>query len=389
LNLGFLRDASWFGPERARAYLWLIAIPSVALPLILILTSHGGVDRNGFLLGTDFISFWTAGHMLVGGADVYDTAAHIAAQRRYFAAPGAYTAFYYPPTFLPFVFPLGFLPYFAALAAWLVATGAAYFAVVRQWIRSVKLDWPAWLLTIAFPPVLISVTHGQTSLLVAALLGLGALWVSPRPWLAGVCFGLATIKPQFGILVPLVLLVTAEWRVILAAALTAVLLGLLTTLAFGPHVWSGWLAASHEARTVLEQGNVGFGKMQSPFAAARLLGAPVAVAYGLQFIVGIGVAAALVWAGWRRRYSLALGSAMLAGAPLATPFVLDYDLVILAFPLLWLAGQGFRPWEKLIAALAFAIALFARPLGVFLGVPTTPLVLVALFVVLVRRAREA
>ena len=40
-------------------------------------------------------------------------------------------------------------------------------------------------------------------------------------------------------------------------------------------------------------------------------------------------------------------------------------------------------------ALAFAIALFARPLGVFLGVPTTPLVLVALFVVLVRRAREA
>ena len=112
MDLGFLRDANWFGPERARAYLWLIAIPSVMLPLFLVLTSRGGVDRNGFLLGTDFISFWTAGHMLAGSADVYDTAAHIAAQRRYFVAPGTYTAFYYPPTFLPLVYPLGFLPYF-------------------------------------------------------------------------------------------------------------------------------------------------------------------------------------------------------------------------------------------------------------------------------------
>jgi hypothetical protein len=358
------------------------------LPLFLVLTSRGGVDRNGFLIGTDFISFWTAGHMLAGSADVYDTAAHIAAQRRYFVAPGTYTAFYYPPTFLPLVYPLGFLPYFPALVVWLVTTGAAYFAVVRRWLRSARLDWPARLLTIAFPPVLISITHGQTSLLVAALLGLGMLWVSPRPWLAGVCLGLATIKPQFGILVPLVLLITGEWRTILAAALTAVLLGLATTLAFGPHVWSGWLAASHEARMALERGYVGFGKMQSPFAAARLLGASVTVAYGVQLIVGVGVAAALIWAGWRRRYSLALGSATLAGAPLVTPFVLDYDLALLAFPLIWLAGQGFRPWEKLIAASAFAIALFARPLGLFLGVPTVPLVLIALFIVLVRRAHE-
>jgi hypothetical protein len=154
-------------------------------------------------------------------------------------------------------------------------------------------------------------------------------------------------------------------------------------------VWSDWLAASREAQAALEQGSVGFGKMQSAFAGARLLGAPVFGAYALQAAVSAGVAGALAWAGWRRGYSLALGAAMLAGALLATPFVLDYDLVLLAFPLIYLAGSGFRPWEKLIAALAFGVALFARPLGVGLGIPSVPLVLCALFVVLIRRAREA
>lgn len=355
----------------------------------LVMSSRGGVDRNGFLLGTDFLSFWTAGHMVVSGADVYDKAAHIVAQRRYFSAPNAYTAFYYPPPFLLTVYPLGFLPYFPALAAWLAVTGAAYLAVVRQWLRSVSLDWPVWLLVAGFPPVLVTVTHGQTAFLVAALLGLGVLWVGPRPWLAGICFGLASVKPQFGILVPIVMLATGQWRVIAAAALATLALGLAATLAFGPQVWNDWLAVSREAQSALEQGAVGFGKMQSPFAAARLLGAPVAGGYALQIFVGVGVAAALVWAGWRRGYSVALGAAMLVGAPLATPFVLDYDLVLLAFPLIYLAGTGFRPWEKLIAALAFVIALVARPLALEFGIPSVPLVLFPLFVLLVKRAREA
>jgi glycosyl transferase family 87 len=389
LGLQFFRDANWLGPARARAYLWLLAATSVVLLLFLVVTARAGVDRNGFLLGTDFLSFWTAGRMLVGGADVYDTAAHIAAQRQYYAAAGGYTAFFYPPPFLLAVYPLGFLPYFAALALWLAATGAAYCAVVRLWLQSCAVHWPVWLLAVAFPPVLITVTHGQTSFLVAALLGAGVLWIGPRPILAGVCFGLATIKPQFGLLVPVLLLVTGQWRVIAVAAATAVALALTVTLLFGMHVWSDWLEVSHAARTALEQGSVGFAKMQSPFAGARLLGASVTGAYLLQAVIGVAVAGALAWAGWRRGYSLALGAAMLVGALLATPFVLDYDLVLLAFPLIYLAGVGFRTWEKLIAALAFIMPLFARPVGMQLGIPTVPLLLIPLFVVLVGRAREA
>jgi len=385
---GFLRNAAWFGPARARGYLWLFALLNLATLVFIAATSQGGVDRNGFLLGTDFLSFWTAGQMLVGHENVYDMAAHVAAQRTYFGREDAYTAFFYPPSFLPFCYPLGFLPYFPALGLWLLTTAAAWMAAVRLWVRETGLAQQTLLLAAAFPPVVLTITHGQTSFLVAALLGLGTLLVCDRPGLAGICFGLATIKPQFGVLIPLVLALTGQWRVILVAGATAIGLSLLATLAFSAAIWADWLAVSETAQSAMNAGAVGFAKMQSPFAASRLLGAPVSLAYVIQATVSVGVAGALAWAAWRRRFSLALGSAMLAGAPLVTPFVLDYDLVLLASPLLWLLSTGFRPWEKLIAAATFAAPTVARPLAVEAGLPVMPFILLAFFVILVRRAAE-
>jgi hypothetical protein len=389
MGVGFLRDADWLGADRVRGYLWLFAALNLATLLFLVLTSHDGIDRNGFLLGSDFLSFWTAGRMLHSGGHVYDVAAHIELQRGYFAAANGYTAFFYPPPFLFVCYPLGPLPYFPALAAWLAATGAGLLAVVRLWLRDARIVQSLLLLAAAFPPVLITITHGQTSFLVAALLALGAFWVRRRPVVAGICFGLATIKPQFGLLIPLVLLATGEWRTIVAAAATAAVLFGFATLAFGAGVWAEWIAVTGAAQDAMNRGAVGFGKMQSVFAASRLLGASTGVAYALQTVVALAVAGALALAGWRRGYTSALASAMLVGALLATPFVLDYDMVLLAFPLIWLTGQEFRPWEKIVALGAFVAAAFARPLAVNLALPIMPLVLTALFVVLIRRAGEA
>lgn len=384
----FLRDADWLGPARARGYLWIFALLNLTTVLIIVVTSRGGVDRNGFLLGTDFLSFWTSGRMLHSHGSVYDLAAHITAQREFFSRDGAYTAFFYPPSFLPFCFPLGYLPYYPGLVIWLLSTAAVWLAALRLWMRKTGVSQSTLLLAAAFPPVLITVTHGQTSFLVAGLLGFGALLIRERPALAGICFGLATIKPQFGLLIPLVLVLTGEWRVIVAAAGTAVGLGLLATFAFGATIWNDWLAVSEAAQAAMNAGAVGYGKMQSPFAASLLLGAPLGLAYTIQAVISVGVVGAIVWAAWRRRYSLALGSAMLAGAPLVTPFVLDYDMVLLAFPLLWLLSSGFRPWEKLIAAATFATPAFARVLALGIGVPIMPFVLLAFFVVIMRRAGE-
>ncbi|MBT2133703.1 DUF2029 domain-containing protein [Croceibacterium sp. LX-88] len=381
----FLRKAEWLDRSRATAYLGILAAINITSLVALVLTSHGGVDRNGSLLGTDFLSFWATGQMLHQGAPVYDAAAHIAAQRAFYAPEEGYMAFFYPPSFLPFCWPLGLLGYFPALAIWLLATGAFYAFAVRKWLGALSLDRPVWLLLAAFPPVLLTVTHGQSSLLVAALLGLGALLVPRAPVLAGVLLGLATIKPQFGLLFPLALLLTREWRVIIAAGVTAVGLAVMSAVIFGVDIWGDWYLASGRAQSALVAGEVAYAKMMSPLAALKLLGAPDSAAFAVQAIVALSVAAAVAWAAWGRRWSIDLAALVLAGAPLATPFVLDYDMVLLAFPLIYLAATGFRNWERLALVLGFAGAALARPLGVYGGIPVMPFIAGLLFVVLARR----
>jgi hypothetical protein len=387
MGLDFFRQADWLDAARARAYLRLIALLNLAVPVFLVVTSHGGVDRNGYLIGTDFLSFWTTGHMLQAHQDVYDVAAHTAAQRAFFARDGFHTAFFYPPPFLHFCYPLGYLGYFPALAAWLLTTGAIYVLAVRLWARKLGMALPLLTAILGFPPVLITVTHGQTSFLVASLLGVGAMLVCDRQWLGGLLLGLVAVKPQFGLLVPLVLVLTGQWRAIAAAAVAVVTLGLAAT-AYGTDVWPHWLAVTRAAQAAMAEGAVPFAKMQSLFAAARLLGAPAGIAYALQGILTLGVTAAVGWASWRRGYDAGLAALVLAGAPLATPFVLDYDLVLLAFPLIWMTTQGFRPWEKLICALTFIATAFARSLGLEAGIPVTPFILVAFFVIVLRRVAE-
>jgi hypothetical protein len=122
---------------RVRAYLWKPAALNVAAVAMLAATLRDGVDRNGFLLGTDFLSFWTAGRLLRQQADVYDQAAHIAAQQAYFVQADAFTAFFYPPTFLPFCWPLGWLAYFPALALWLAMTGTLFVFAVAVLARRI------------------------------------------------------------------------------------------------------------------------------------------------------------------------------------------------------------------------------------------------------------
>ena len=111
MGVDFLRRAGWLDETRARGYLRVVALLNVAALLLLVATSRGGIDRNGYLLGTDFLSFWTTGRMLHDHGNVYDVAAHTAVQRTSYAADHGHTAFFYPPGFLPLCWPLGLLDY--------------------------------------------------------------------------------------------------------------------------------------------------------------------------------------------------------------------------------------------------------------------------------------
>ena len=165
-------------------------------------------------------------------------------------------------------------------------------------------DW--LLLALAFPAVFINLGHGQNGFLTVALFA-GAL-VAARPPAYHRRHpdrpdGLqAAIRPDD----PAGAAGDRPLARHPAAAATVIVLLLATLAAFGAEVWPAFLASMTITRVVLlEQGDIGWFKIQSVFAWVRMWGGPVALAYVIQGIVTLTVAAALVWF-WRSnaRYPL-------------------------------------------------------------------------------------
>jgi len=238
--------------------------------------------------------------------------------------------------------------------------------------------------------VLLNAEHGQNGALSAALLGVAALQLDRRPRVAGLCLGLLCVKPQLALLVVPALLAAGRLRALAWAGLAAGAASLAAWLAFGAAAWRGFLASSALARLVLEAGLAGYPRAVSSFAAARLLGASLAAAWTVQAAASAVALAAVVGVAWRRPGARVEVAVLAAAACLASPYLLDYDLMVLAVPLAWLASAavtgGFLPGETPVLAAAFLLPMVARPLALQCGVPLAPPVVATLLACLVRRA---
>jgi alpha-1,2-mannosyltransferase len=386
-----LRDAHWLDGRRARAYLIILTAITVVAAVGYLALSRHGLDPTGKPLGTDFASFWTASQLALGGhpADVWAIEIHKAAQAAMFGLEAGYAAFFYPPPYLLVCLPLALAPYPVSLTFWLLLTGVAWARTARAWLRAAGESGIGWLPILGFPAVLVNAGHGQNGFLTAALLGTGALICDHRPWLAGVLFGALVVKPQLAILIPPFLLLAGNWRSFLAASLSAVGLCLSSLAVFGPDAWQGFFDGSARAREALQLDLIGYAKMQSAYAAVRLLGGTNSLAWAAQVAAGF-VSLGALWAVRHRGPGLANGAVLLSATLLATPFLLDYDLTLLAMPLAWLFSRacrdGFLPWERLALLAGFVLPLVSRPLATAAHIPLAPLVVLALVLCVVRRA---
>jgi alpha-1,2-mannosyltransferase len=379
----------WLGRERVLAYSRIFLVLYVAIAAGWVALSHGLVDRLGKPIGTDFVNVYAAGELALAGepAAAWDWTRHRDAERAIFAIDNRYYGWHYPPIFLLVAAPLALLPYAAALAVYLAIGLALYWLVMRRVVPTRAAMLPA----LAFPGVFANVGHGQNGFLTLALLGGGLVLLDRRPLLAGGLIGLLAYKPQFALLAPVALLAGGHWRALLAAAASAVAVSLLALLVFGAESWVTFLDSGRLTREIiLEQGATGWERIVSVFAAVRMLGGGIGPAYAAQGLAALAAAVAMVRL-WRGAAPLRLKAAGLcAGIPLATPYLLDYDLVLLALPSAWLAGEGlragFRSGEKAVLVAAWLLPLLARPIGLGLHLPIAPLVVAALVVAVLRRA---
>jgi alpha-1,2-mannosyltransferase len=394
------RSGAWLTRERMRMAGFALLAASLIGAGYLIATSDGRNDRLGRPLGTDFSNVYAAGTYVLDGEPTapFDPARQFAREQAIFGSATPFYGWHYPPFFLGLAALLALMPYALSLAVWQGVTLGLYLLSIRAILSDhlplkagVKSD-PLWLLlALAFPAVFINLGQAHNGFLTAALIGAALVMLVERPILAGILIGCLAYKPQFGLLIPLVLAVSGRWRVFAAAAATVTLLALAVTLAFGVDVWSAFLASTKFTRSVvLEQGDTGWYKIQSVFAWARMWGGGLTLAYALQGAVTLLVAAALAWL-WRSTAAFPLKAAALQiGSVLATPYSLDYDLMLLAPAIAYLAGdgwaRGFAPWEKTILAALWMVPLIARSVPQATLIPLAVPIMLLAFAVLLRRA---
>ena len=362
--LDSLRTGSWLTAQRLRIYPLIFLVFYAVSFAWLIHGWDGKLDASGQPLGTDYSEVYAAGTFVLEGKPAlpYDNAAHAERQRELFGPLAPFYAWGYPPYFLALAALFAVLPYVLALVLWQATTLPLYLGAVGAVLPRSRT---VLLAAAAFPAVFINLSAGHNGFLTAGLLGLGLVVLDRRPILAGILFGCLAYKPQYGLLLPVALAAGFQWRAFAAAGITAGLLTLGTLVAFGPEVWHGFIASIRFSReVVVEQGNTGWYKLQTVFAAVRMFGGSIPLAYAFQTVSTVGCAVLVAWlwfrgADWRLR-----SAALMTATMLSTPYALDYDMMVLG-PALALAiayglDKGFGDWDKTVLAAVWLMPLIAR-----------------------------
>ncbi len=282
---------------------------------------------------------------------------------------------------------LAFFPYLAALGIWSVFGFTLYFTA----LKAIVGKYEGWLLpVIGFPAIFVNVSHGHNGFLTAALFGWAFMLIEKRPVLSGILIGLLSYKPQFGMLIPLALLVGGYYRTFISAAVTVLFLCAFVTALYGIDIWPAFFESLELTRSIiLEQGETGWFKIQSIFSFVMLWTGALSVAYSLQAILAAIVLGVVVVAFWYPNKIEDRASLIIIGSLLVTPYSLDYDLVALAPAIAFLAirglCEGFSDYEISVLLLVWFSPLLTRPLMMTTGIPLALIGMLLLFGIIAKR----
>lgn len=359
-SINFLRDKlitfeDWLFTQRR---IWLYGSGSVvayAIGLVARLFQHRWLfQEDGTLSCIDFSTMWVTG-IFAGSSDparMYDDSAWAAAWKSLTSLEGCPLAqghTSYPPILLFFTYPFGLMPYVAAFAAWTVVTLLLYLVAIYLIVPR-----PIAILAALSPfPVFFNFFLGQNGFLLAGLMGLSLALMERRPQLSGIILSLLTFKPQIGILIPFVLLVSRKWRVIISAVTTSVVLIVTSVVVFG---YQGWPFFIH---ALVDRGPSLAPRLESVYGFLSLVGTSPSIAWAIQLAVTGSVAAVVCWI-WARPLPHCLKAAgFCSAAAMATPYVHGHDLCILAIAAAFLVkdglARGFLAGDRLIMLFSWIV----------------------------------
>jgi hypothetical protein len=356
----------------------------------------GEVELTRF--GGDFTVFWETGRLLKAG----ETEGLYATDQLDIGQP-----LLYPPTLLPALLPLGSLTYDQAVVGWSLLPLPFYFALLFALSRRTPLagDEPAsrrsgelTLFACVLPFLFANIFTGQTAAFLAVLFMGGIYFWRRSSLLAGICFGLMSVKPHLGLLLPIALIASRQWRTIGVAIITSLLMAAVATLWLGAQIWQDYTHLAGLFADRLLAGVNQFDKLAlGPFISFHTL-QPFGLFPGVAAIAQLLITITAFIAIWRifrdaedERQDLRFG-VLTCAALLATPYSMVYDSPLLALALLPLLARAWRSgWRNTAEIIAFAALIsmpYAQPLLAPWHVPFSMLALMLFSSVLYSRYRQ-
>lgn len=255
----------------------------------------------------DFAMIYT-GAKLVGSEALYSAPEFERVQELYASVHGDYVLYARLPYYALFLKPLVLLPYRSAYAVFelvnLAALGAFLYWGARHWFT--ENDSILWLVGVVSVPVLTAFVLGQDVMFVLLICGAAAALVRhDSRFLAGAVLALCSIKPQMFLMLPVMLAVRREWRILAGGAAGGIVLFGISTMAQG---W-GWLSAylnllrnAHDA-TVYTLPNL-----------RGILMATIGESLALEAVLAAAVAGVVAVASWKiRSFETAFAVAIAGG----------------------------------------------------------------------------
>jgi hypothetical protein len=285
-------------------------------------------------LNSDFMAFWAFPRFAASQpiAKIYDAAALGGFERALYPGFRSFYPYLYPPTLLLATWWLKCFGFAWAQTIWTIAGVAALAASAWRFFGpSRKFSALAML---ACPAALIAGATGETAFFTTALLLGGFAALPTRPILAGALFGLLTLKPQLGFLIPFALLGLGAWRTIVSAAVVALALVALSCLTFPPPLWLVWAHTlpAYQADYFAAVHQLNLNIIVTPAANAVVLGASPEAAWALQAVCSAAIAATTFFSFRQARYDLAV-ALLFTGMFLAVPHAYAYDTLPLTVAL--------------------------------------------------------
>lgn len=301
----------------------------------------------------DFNNLWTGGRLaLEGHVDwLFDMEKYRPAMKELLGPNIPEQEWSYPPSMLLIGVPLALFPPTIAYFIWTIGS----LLMLHFAIRPLKLAPMFHLAILLSPMVFVNAVFGQNGTFISALLITALVQAPKRPILAGICIGVMTLKPQFGVLIPFLLISSGNWKAFITAGVTGVALAVATGLFFGFDVWHGFITQTQPMmREFMEAPFYHPYQVNSvtPFTQARALGGNLLVAYGVQAVISLFAIGFAIWL-WRPERVIASGHRVaftLILTMMATPYGYTYDMVAVgAAIVIFTASTKRLVWEPMLA----------------------------------------